>query len=153
MKIKIKSLWGKFSDNYVRELPSNNNGNYPQPTGGAVFTVGDSEVVVLVSDTSCGDFGSRLMVFVYDGCHMWEICFGSLEQDVEEEEYLYGAIASISGCLGINAWALVHEAIEATWEAAEMTLNYEEFSGEMCDGFEAVWVTAEKLIGGKEYDV
>lgn len=128
---KIQSVWGAFASNYNPELPCNNNGNYPQPSGGALIDVNGLDVVILVDDTSCGDFGSRIHVSVDDGCHLWRMNFGTMDDvSIDDDEYIDDVLMSISGCFGIIAGALLDTAIDAVNFAARTSLYALEASRE-----------------------
>lgn len=120
---KLVSTWGEFSSIYNPELPCNNNGNYPQPSGGAVVDANGHDVVILVDDMSCGDFGSRIWCEVDDGCHIWQMNVGTMDDAfLDDDDYIDSTLCSISGCLGINAGDMLDEAICAVHFAAKTSL-------------------------------
>ena len=122
-KFKLVSAWGEFSSGYSADLPCNNNGNYPQPSGGALIDVNGRDVVILIDDMSCGDFGSRIYVSVDDGCHLWSMNVGTMDDaSIDDDDYIDEVLSSISGCLGINAGDMLDEAICAVHFAATASL-------------------------------
>lgn len=72
--------------------------DYGQFEGGVVATINDKEVIIEVEDTSCGDFGDRIFISVFDGEHLWMFNDGTMDDasiDVEYAEEMYASISSI----------------------------------------------------------
>lgn len=116
--LEMISCWG-YAPEYDSAL-CNNGGSYYQPTGGALFSIGGQPVSVEIDDSSCGEFGSRVYVSIDTGTHNWSWTTGTMDDAgiaprAEEDNIL----ASVSGVLGVDAWAdLVRPAIAAMdWAA------------------------------------
>lgn len=110
---------GEFSSGYNPDLPCNNNGNYPQPSGGVVIDANGRDIVIFVDDMSCGDFGSRIFVSIDYGRHLWRVNIGTMDDaTIDDDDYIDDTLRSIGGCLGINAGDMLDEAICAVHFAA-----------------------------------
>lgn len=84
----IKTIWGNKG-------PCE---DYWQFDGGVVATINGKEVVIEVEDTSCGDFGDRIFISVFDGEHLWMFNDGTMDDgsiDIEYAEEMYNSISSI----------------------------------------------------------
>ena len=117
--LEMISCWG-YAPEYEADR-CNNGGSYYQPTGGALFSVGGQLVAVEIDDSSCGDFGSRVSVSIEADAHKWCWTTGAMDDASIATRAEEGSIlASISGVLGVNAWAdLVRPAIAAMdWAAS-----------------------------------
>ena len=113
--INLISFWGDAPE-YIAEL-SNNGGNYYQPCGGALLRIGSQDVVVEIDDTSCGDFGSRILMSIECDTHKWVFTFGTMDDaSINSDEELEEIWHSAGAILGIgNLWdiiSIVRDAID-----------------------------------------
>ena len=106
---KIVAFWGCESNPYANSATANNGGGYSQPSGGVSARLEDGrEVIVEYDDLSCGDFGTRIRVEIDAGELIWYLCYGTMADAMCcSDEEVDACLASVSGCLGIDAWALL----------------------------------------------
>lgn len=114
MSISIVSAWGLATNPAYNPDTANNGGGYWQFAGGLVAEINGQLVAVEVDDASCGDFGSRVYVgIIADGYH-WRYVDGTMDDaSIDAPEEVEDILASASGVLGVDAFALVCEAREA----------------------------------------
>lgn len=108
---EILAFWGCETNPCANSDTANNGGGYFQPSGGVSARLGNGqEVIVEYDDLSCGDFGSRIRVEIDAGDLIWYICYGSMDDAMCcSDEEVDACLASVSGCLGIDAWALLED--------------------------------------------
>ena len=111
---KILSAWGRATNPAYNHGTANNGGGYWQFAGGLVAEINGQLVAVEVDDQSCGDFGGRIYVdIIADGCH-WRYVDGTMDDaSIDAPEEVEDILASASGVLGVDAFALICEAREA----------------------------------------
>ena len=76
-------------------------------------------LTVTVDDMSCGDFGSRIGWDIYssDG-RRWGGCYGTMDDAMVDNEWTEESLDSVSGVYGIDARAMLLDAIHAVHIAA-----------------------------------
>lgn len=104
----ISTIWG--SKGYCEE--------YAQFEGGVVATINGKEVVIEVEDTSCGDFGDRVFISVFDGEHLWMFNDGTMDDASIDVEYAEEMYASISSILDIDFIENIEEILRDVYFAA-----------------------------------
>lgn len=114
MSISIVSAWGWATNPAYDSDAANNGGGYWQFAGGLMAEINGQLVAVEVDDQSCGDFGGRIYVdIIADGCH-WRYVDGTMDDaSIDAPEEVEDILASASGVLGVDAFALICEAREA----------------------------------------
>ena len=120
MDAYIVSFWGCETNPYANRDTANNGGGYSQPSGGILVALENGEfLTVTVDDMSCGDFGSRVFwdVTSTDGRN-WGGCYGSMDDTAIDWEWSENSLDSISGVYGIDARAMLSDAILAAHIAA-----------------------------------
>lgn len=120
MDAYIVSFWGCETNPYANRDTANNGGGYSQPSGGILVALENGEfLTVTVDDMSCGDFGSRVFwdVTSTDGRN-WGGCYGSMDDAAIDWEWSENSLDSISGVYGIDARAMLSDAILAAHIAA-----------------------------------
>lgn len=124
---KIAAFWGSESNPHADAAHAGDGGGYFQPCGGAVARLKDGrDVVVCYDDRSCGEFGTRIWLEIDAGDLKWSICYGNMDDACcQPWEALDAVLASCSGCLGIDAWALLED-VEYLINQAAYKLGKEE---------------------------
>lgn len=120
MDARMISFWGCETNPYANPDTANNGGGYSQPSGGILIALESGEyLTVTVDDMSCGDFGSRVFwdVTSTDGRN-WGGCYGSMDDAAIDWEWSESSLDSISGVYGIDARAMLHDAVLAVHIAA-----------------------------------
>lgn len=99
--IKLDAVWGTPSGAYNPDT-ANNGGGYWQFYGGAKFSAVNGQIVIAeVQDTSCGDFGTRILydITVQDATKAleWHINTGSMDDaSIDSEETIDAVFAAIA---------------------------------------------------------
>lgn len=107
----IVSAWGWATNPAYNPDTANNGGGYWQFAGGVVVDLNGRLVTVEVDDMSCGDFGSRRYVDISTDGFRWQFVDGTMgDASIDAPEEVADILASASGVLGIDAWALVYDA-------------------------------------------
>lgn len=105
-EIKLGAVWGTPSGAYNPDT-ANNGGGYWQFNGGAMFSAGNGQVVIVdVQDSSCGDFGTRLYygITVQDATKAleWHINTGSMDDaSIDPQEIIDAVITAVAKALGV----------------------------------------------------
>lgn len=92
----------------------------PSYPGGIMVALENGDyLTVTVDDLSCGDFGTRVFwdVTSTDGRN-WGGCYGSMDDAAIDWEWSENSLDSISGVYGIDARAMLHDAVLAVHIAA-----------------------------------
>lgn len=98
---------------------SYNGGGYFQPSGTATVQTAQGIVTVLVNDTSCGDFGSRIGITVHAGAKdPIMFCIGSMDGAASPDWAIDEAFDAIADATGDDPVAMVDMAIDAVREEA-----------------------------------
>ena len=105
--IKLQCCWGRNLNPFYDPDTCNNGGGYWQPQGGAFLYIGRHPVVVEISDTSCGDFGTRKWVRVFSGTHDWEYYRNTMDDCGDSPRKIYRIWDSIEGCLNCDMETLL----------------------------------------------
>lgn len=116
------SFWGEETNSFANSATANNGGGYSQPSGGMLVELENGEhITVTVDDMSCGEFGSRIFwsMECSDGREFGG-CFGTMSDACIDEEWTDDSLASVSGIYGLNAWAMLADALDAVHFAASM---------------------------------
>lgn len=106
MDIKLDAVWGTPSGAY-NPYTANNGGGYWQFNGGARFSAGNGQFVIIeVTDTSCGDFGTRLWydITVQDATKAltWYVNMGTMDDaSIDSQEIIDAVFAAIAKELGV----------------------------------------------------
>lgn len=114
------SFWGCETNPYANPDMANNGGGYSQPSGGIMVALENGDcLTVTVDDLSCGDFGTRVFwdVTSTDGRN-WGGCYGSMDDAAIDWEWSENSLDSISGVYGIDARAMLSDAVLAVHIAA-----------------------------------
>lgn len=104
--IKLGAVWGTPIGAYNPDT-ANNGGGYWQFDGGAMFSAENGQVVIVeVTDTSCGDFGTRLWydITVQDATKAleWHVNMGSMDDaSIDPQETIDAVFAAIAKDLDI----------------------------------------------------
>lgn len=104
--IKLGAVWGTPIGAYNPDT-ANNGGGYWQFYGGAVFFAENRQVVIVeVEDTSCGDFGTRILydISVQDDTKAleWHVNAGSMDDaSIDSQETIDAVFAAIARALGV----------------------------------------------------
>lgn len=107
MNIKLDAVWGTPIGAYNPDT-ANNGGGYWQFYGGAVFSAENGQVVIVeVEDTSCGDFGTRILydIVVQDATNAleWHVNVGSMDDaSIDSQETIDAVFAAIAKELDIS---------------------------------------------------
>lgn len=120
MDARMISFWGCESNPNANPEMANNGGGYSQPSGGMLVALENGEyLTVTVDDMSCGDFGSRVFwdVTSTDG-RRWGGCYGTMDDAAIDWEWSENSLDSISGVYGIDARAMIYDAVRAVHIAA-----------------------------------
>lgn len=115
MDARMISFWGCESNPNANPEMANNGGGYSQPSGGMLVALENGDyLIVTVDDMSCGDFGSRIFwdVVSTDG-RSWGGCYGSMDDAAIDWKWSEDSLDSISGVYGINARAMLSDAVRA----------------------------------------
>ena len=121
MNAYMNSFWGCEGNPHVNPETGNNGGGYSQPYGGALVTLGNGEfLTVTVDDMSCGDFGSRIgwTIDSTDGRN-WGGCYGTMDDAMVDNDWTEESLDSVSGVYGIDARAMLCDAVCAVHFAAQ----------------------------------
>lgn len=122
MNAWLISFWGEETNSFANSATANNGGGYSQPSGGMLVELENGEhITVTVDDMSCGEFGSRIFwsMECSDGREFGG-CFGTMSDACIDEEWTDDSLASVSGIYGINAQAMLADALDAVHFAASM---------------------------------
>lgn len=114
------SFWGCESNPATDPNTANNGGGYSQPSGGTLVSLANGEyLTVTVDDMSCGDFGSRIGwdITSTDG-RSWSGCYGSMDDAQIDNDWADESLDSVSGVYGIDARAMLADAVQAVHIAA-----------------------------------
>lgn len=120
MNAFMVSFWGCEGNPYANPDTANNGGGYSQPYGGILVSLENGEfLTVTIDDMSCGDFGSRIgwAIESTDG-RSWGGCYGTMDDAMVDNEWSEDSLDSVSGVYGINARAMLHDAVLAVHAAA-----------------------------------
>lgn len=104
--IELNAVWGSPIGAYNPDT-ANNGGGYWQFDGGAMFSAENGQVAIIeVTDTSCGDFGTRLWydITVQDATKAleWHINMGSMDDaSIDPQETIDAVFAAIAKELDI----------------------------------------------------
>lgn len=99
--IKLDAVWGTPSGAYNPDT-ANNGGGYWQFYGGAIFSAVNGQVVIVdVQDSSCGDFGTRILydITVQNAPKAleWHVNTGSMDDaSIDSEEIIDAVFAVIA---------------------------------------------------------
>lgn len=105
-EVKLDAVWGTPSGAYNPDT-ANNGGGYWQFYGGAIFSAVNGQVVIVdVQDSSCGDFGTRILydITVQDATKAlgWHVNVGSMDDaSIDPEETIAAVFAAIARALGV----------------------------------------------------
>lgn len=120
MDARMISFWGCETNPYANPDTANNGGGYSQPSGGILVALENGEyLTVTVDDMSCGDFGSRIgwTIGSTDG-RSWVGCSGTMDDAMVDNDWTDESLDSVSGVYGIDARAMLHDAVLAVHIAA-----------------------------------
>ena len=120
MNAFMESFWGYESNPHYNPETANNGGGYSQPCGGMLVSLENGEyITVTVEDLSCGDFGTRIYwnMTCTDG-RSYGGCFGSMDDAAIDDDWSEDSLGSVSGVYGINARAMLRDAVDAVHFAA-----------------------------------
>lgn len=120
MYAEMVSFWGEETNPYANPAMANNGGGYAQPSGGILVALENGEyITVTVDDMSCGDFGDRIFweMKSTDG-RIWGGCYGNMNDAAIDCELSEESLDSISGVYGIDAYAMLDDAVSAAHIAA-----------------------------------
>lgn len=120
MDARMISFWGCETNPYANPDTENNGGGYSQPSGGILVALENGEyLTVTVDDMSCGDFGSRIGwdIDSSDG-RRWGGCYGTMDDAMVDNEWTEESLDSVSGVYGIDARAMLSDAVLAVHIAA-----------------------------------
>ena len=120
MDARMVSFWGCASNPYANPEMANNGGGYSQPSGGMLVAIENGDyLTVTVDDMSCGDFGSRIGwdITSTDG-RSWGGCYGNMNDAQIDNVWTEESLDSVSGVYGIDARAMLLDAIHAVHIAA-----------------------------------
>lgn len=122
MNAYMISFWGEETNPTANPNTANNGGGYSQPEGGILVELENGEhIVVTVCDSSCGDFGSRIdwSIEMPDG-RQFGGCYGTMSDASIDEEWSDDSLDSVSRIYGVDAWAMVADALDAAHFAVAM---------------------------------
>lgn len=112
--MQLLSAWGRQQNPYYDQEKANNGGGYFQPLGEAnVYVEGHGIVTIGIDDTSCGDFGDRICIFVACGENRWSAYYDTMDDSGNTEAELHTIREDIERCLGVDARELVRFAYGA----------------------------------------
>lgn len=117
----MESFWGSESNPCANPKTANNGGGYSQPCGGILVALANGEyITVTVEDLSCGDFGTRVYwdMACTDG-RSYGGGFGSMDDASIDNGWSEESLDSISGVYGVDARAMLRDAISAVHFAAD----------------------------------
>ena len=102
MDARMISFWGCETNPCVNPDTANNGGGYSQPSGGIFVAL---------------ENGDYLTVTVDDG-RRWGGCYGTMDDAMVDNEWTEESLDSVSGVYGIDARAMLLDAIHAVHIAA-----------------------------------
>lgn len=117
----IVSAFGWETNPYANAESANNGGGYSQPEGGCVLEINGDLLSVEVSDTSCGDFGSRIYAEIgAPAAQMrWSVCVGTMDDaSIDSSEEIDAVADSIYGVTGLRLDDLIRVGIDAARKCA-----------------------------------
>ena len=76
---KVESVWGHPTNPFYNPRKARNGGGYWQYSGGALFLERERALVLEVSDTSCGEYGTRREVRATVGGRTFGLYWGSMD--------------------------------------------------------------------------
>lgn len=121
MDARMISFWGCECNPAADPNTANNGGGYSQPYGGILVALENGEyLTVTVDDMSCGDFGSRIgWTIDSSDSRRWCGCYGTMDDDaMVDNEWTEESLDSVSGVYGIDARAMLSDAVLAVHIAA-----------------------------------
>ena len=108
--MNLISVWGTEANPFANPEKANNGGGYSQPCGGAVYATESGELIsILVSDTSCGAFGTRYSVEIDNGQRKWAHHWGSMDGEITFTQSLDRLVQGIGRVCGFCAWELIRD--------------------------------------------
>ena len=114
--INIVAAWGWETNPYADAETARNGGGYSQPEGGCVLEINGDLLSVEVSDTSCGDFGSRVSVEIdAPAAQMrWNVCVGTMDDaSIDSPEEIDAIADSVWGVAGLELGDLIRAGLDA----------------------------------------
>lgn len=120
MNANMISFWGCEGNPNANPETANNGGGYSQPCGGILVGLENGEyITVSTEDLSCGDFGARISWTMEssDG-RAWGGCFGTMADAMVDNDWSEDSLDSVSGVYGVDARAMLLDALAAASAAA-----------------------------------